>query len=203
MAKKKSTFKSMNHSVTAAKKENKGDERLLKKSEWVAPEQIHGTDETILNSPVMVKAQERILEDFTPKNSIALVSLCTTTRPYSKSRKWKKFKSEFDVDLIISSNGGVIPIEYENCYPFLNYDAHGEDHYDDLYRLYITRNLVRFFCLKKYKYIIFNFRPTLRNQKSGKFAGQYLKKMGHIKDFTVAPNERIYKIRYCVSTSCY
>ena len=175
-------------------KENKGDEKLIRKKEWVSSKGLHGSDELILNHPIMIKAQERIFQDFTPKNNIAFVSLCTSTRPYSKSRKWKKFIDEFsNVDFIISSNGGVVPIEYENSYPYLTYDAHGQKAYDDLYRIYTTRNLIRFFILKKYQYIIFNFRPTLRNNQAGKFSGQYLKRMKHIRDYVVAPSQTVYK----------
>jgi predicted RNA-binding protein len=155
---------------------------------------IVGNDELILNHPIMIQAQEKILEDFIPKNKIAFVSLCTATRPYSSSRKWKKFIQEFkDVDFIICSNAGIIPIEYETDYPFLSYDAHGEKKYDEMYIVYTTRSLMRFFMMKKYRYIVFNFRPTLRNNKSGHFAGKYLKKRKYIEDYIVTPTEAVYK----------
>jgi len=174
-------------------KENKGDQKLFKQKEWIDNKELHGNDELILNHSIMVKAQERILDNFKPKNRVAFVSLCTSTRPYSKSRKWKKFITEFkNVDYIISSNAGVIPLEYENSYPYPIYDAHGEKEYDDMYIIYTTRNLMRFFIIKSYEYVVFNFRPTLRNSKAGKFAGKYLKEKKHIKDYVVAPNDFIY-----------
>jgi len=143
----------------------------------------------------MIKAQERILEKFKPKNKIAFVSLCTSTRPYSKSRKWKQFKNSFkNVDFIISSNGGVIPIEYEDAYPYMTYDAHGQKQYDELYIIYTSRNLIRFFTLKKYNYVMFNFRPTLRNHKAGKLAGKYLKNKKHIKNYYICPDLNIYEM---------
>jgi len=98
-----------------AVKTNRGDERLICRDEWVVAESIQGSPELIFNSPVMNKAQELILDQFTPTHPIAFVSVCTSSRPYSKSPKWKTFKNELsDVDLIVCSNGGIIPLEYEN-----------------------------------------------------------------------------------------
>jgi len=177
-----------------AVKVNRGDERLLTKSEWVDESAIHGNDELVLNAPVMVKAQERILEQFTPTNSIALVSLCTSTRPYSKSPKWKTFLGVFSgVDFIVSSNGGVVPLEYEGSYPYMTYDAHGQKQFDELYIVYTIRNLIRFFISKRYDFIVFNFRPTLRNKKAGLLAGRYLKRHNHINDYAVLPSLGVYE----------
>jgi hypothetical protein len=174
-------------------KHNSGDEKLIPMLEWGVPADIQGSDEIVLNSPIMIKAQEKIIELFKPKSNTAFVSLCTSTRPYSSGRKWNKFIKEFnDVDFIISSNGGVIPIEYENSYPYLTYDAHGTIEYDEVYKLYTTRNLIRFFILKKYENIVFNFRPNLRNSKSAKIAGDYLFEKGHIKSYCIIPNIDLY-----------
>lgn len=177
----------------AVKKTNVGDEKLLRKSEWVSEELIQGNDELVLNASIINKAQERILDQYKPTNNIALVSLCTATRPYSKSQKWKKFLQEIKgVDFIISSNGGVIPIQYESSYPYMTYDAHGESKFDELYQIYTIRNLIRFFILKRYDHIVFNFRPTLRNRKSGVLAGRYLQQRGYIKSYKVCPSRDIY-----------
>jgi len=174
-------------------KKNIGKETLLAKKDWGVEGSETGNDENVLVSQIMNKAQERILDIYKPVNKIAFVSLCTSTRPYSKGRKWKKFKECFkDVDLIINSNGGVIPICYDDCYPYMTYDAHGEKKFDDLYVIFSTRALIRFFILKKYDYILFNFRPTLRNVKAGKLAGKYLKSKGHIKGYSIIPDLTLY-----------
>lgn len=176
------------------KKINNGKDDLIPKDKWVDASDLHGDDELILNHPIMIEAQEKIIQKYNPKSKIALVSLCSATRPYSKSRKWKVFIEKFkNTELIICSNGGVIPIEYENQYPYLTYDAHGDKKFDDLYTIYTVRNIIRFFVLVKFDYIIFNFRPTLRNKKAGVLAGRYLKSKGHIKDFVICPNDYEYK----------
>jgi hypothetical protein len=147
---------------------NQGKELLIPKEKWVPENEIQGTDEMVLFHPIMEEAFKKITEKFEPKHKIALVSLCTKTRPYSFSRKWKTFKRLFgkNSDLIICSNGGIIPIEYETCYPYLTYDAHGQKKYDDMYVEVIYKRLIKFFSKHKYETIVFNFRPGMRNRKA-------------------------------------
>ena len=147
------------------KKINQGSELLIPRNEWVPPKQIQGNDKIVLTSPIIKKAFQKILDLHKMKNDTCFVSLCTSTRPYSKSLKWKKFKESLDnIDLIVCSNGGIIPLEFENCYPYLTYDAHGERKYDNLYIKITYARLKLFFEKFPYKNIIFNFRPNLRNR---------------------------------------
>lgn len=180
-----------------AVKTNRGDERLLCRDEWVEAQEIQGSPELIFNSPVLNKAQERILDQFTPSHPIAFVSVCTSSRPYSKSPKWKTFKNELlDVDLIVSSNGGIIPMEYESSYPYMTYDAFHQREFDQLFMLYMTRYFIRFFTLKRYDYLVLNSGPTKSHpyrRKSALLAARYLKAHHHIKDFAVCPSLDVYK----------
>ena len=147
-------------------KVNQGKELLIPKSEWVDCSEIQGDEIKTLSSRVVEKAFKRILELHKPKHKTALVSLCTATRPYSRSRKWKKFNELYGdyADLIICSNGGIIPIEFEECYPYLTYDAHGEGKWDKLYIGVCYRRLRQFFSTFEYEKIVFNFRPNMRNR---------------------------------------
>lgn len=147
-------------------KVNQGSEYLLPKEQWTAAENIQGDEIKTLQSPVIEAAFQRILQLHTPKHRIAFVSLCTATRPYSKSRKWKKFIELFgdSADMIICSNGGIIPIEFESCYPYMTYDAHGEGKWDKQYINTCYRRLIAFFEKFHYDKIIFNFRPNMRNR---------------------------------------
>lgn len=158
------------------KKVNAGSDLLIAKNKWVPEKEIQGTDEMVLMHPMMEEAFQNIVKLHRPKHKVALVSLCTSTRPYSKSRKWKEFARLFgaDADLIICSNGGIIPIEFENCYPYLTYDAHGQKKYDQLYCRVVYRRLMEFFGAHRYERIVFNFRPGLRNRASAlKFKQMY------------------------------
>lgn len=147
-------------------KQNCGNELLIPRSQWVAKEKIQGDEIKTLRSRIIERAFQEILKMHKPKHKIALVSLCTATRPYSKSRKWKEFIRLFgkDADMIICSNGGIIPIEFENCYPYLTYDAHGEGKWDKLYITVCYRRLNEFFSTFHYDKIILNFRPNMRNR---------------------------------------
>lgn len=157
-------------------KVNKGRDLLIPRNQWVAECEIQGNDEMVLLHPMMEKAFQNIIKLHKPKHKTALVSLCTSTRPYSKSRKWKEFGRLFgdNADLIICSNGGIIPIEFEDCYPYLTYDAHGQKKYDRLYCKVVYRRLMEFFAVHKYERIVFNFRPGLRNRAAAlKFQQDY------------------------------
>ena len=159
-----------------AEKISQGEETLIPKSEWVDKKEIQGTDAMVLQHPMMNRAFEKILDLHKPKHDIALVSLCTSTRPYSKSIKWKTYKQKYGnyCDCIIASNGGIIPMEFENCYPYLTYDAHGQAKYDNLYNSYLLKRFKLFFNKFPYKYIVFNFRHNLRNVKPAlKFKKEY------------------------------
>lgn len=158
------------------KKVNAGSDLLIPKKRWVPEKEIQGTDEMVLLHPIMEEAYQNIVKLHRPKHKTALVSLCTSTRPYSKSRKWKEFARLFGehADLIICSNGGIIPIEFESCYPYLTYDAHGQAQYDRLYVRVVYRRLMEFFSAHHYDRIIFNFRPGLRNRAAAlKFKETY------------------------------
>lgn len=147
-------------------KENCGSDFLVPKDKWVEPIDLYGEKEVLL-SPVIELAFNRILEDFQPCHKTAFLSLCTKSRPYSTSTKWKAFMGEFsnDSDLIVCSNGGIIPQKYWGCYPYLTYNApHVNEKYTDLYVDVLYERLIKFFEKKHYDRIIFNFRPGLRNR---------------------------------------
>ena len=148
------------------KKINCGEETLIPKDRWVNEEEIQGSDKKILECPIFNEAFEKIIKEFSPKHNTVFMSLCTATRPYSKSPKWKKFIELYsnDVDLIVCSGGGIIPIKYEKCYPYLTYDSRGQKEYDEPYIECLYNRLMKFFQYHHYDNIIFNFRPTSRNR---------------------------------------
>ena len=158
------------------KKSNIGSDLLIPRERWVTQEELQKTEGMVLKHPIMEEAFERIVELHKPKHKIALVSLCTSTRPYNLSRKWKEFERRFGdrADMIINSSGGVIPMEFAGCYPYLTYDVHGEAQYDRLYVQVAYRRLMTFFNAHHYDKIIFNFRPGLRNRAAAlKFRETY------------------------------
>lgn len=143
---------------------------LIKPDERVPKETLVG-DEQVLNAPVIEKAFQRILADFVPYHNKAIFSLCTSTRPYLNSVKWKTYYELFgdQCDLIICSNGGIIPMNYMNCYPFHDYNApHEGNKWDELYMQVFERRLTLFLekNRKYYDKICFAFIPETRNYRS-------------------------------------
>lgn len=128
-------------------------------------------EEKVLNSKAVDDAFERILADFKPKHNKVIFSLCSSSRPYITSLKWKSFHEHFgDVaDLVICSNGGIIPIEYMCCFPFMEYDAHRANAgTDQLYKDKMKERLTRFLDKfgKDYEIIIYSFLPSSRNAEA-------------------------------------
>lgn len=147
-------------------------------------------EEKVLNSKVIDDAFERIMEDYKPSHKNVIFSLCSATRPYIGSPKWKAFYKNFgDVaDLVISSNGGIIPIEYMCCFPFMQYDAHrANSGTDELYKDRMKDKLSKF--LNKFgKYWdikVYSFLPTSRN-------AQAIKEMNGAGGFLV-PSQKVYR----------
>ena len=180
-------------SAVKDKRINQGNETLFKIEEWVPSSEIDN-EEKILSHPIMHESFNRILEQHVPVQKTAFLSLCTSTRPYYNSAKWSKFIDTFQhkVDLIVVSNGGMIPEKFWESYPYLNYD--GGDHFDiKIYQDIMYDRMVRFFERHKYDYVIANFRPNLINHEPAHLSLKLLKENGYIKDYAVVPDEETYE----------
>lgn len=123
----------------------------------------------LLENPLIDELSKKMREEYEPKHKFAIFSLCTSTRPYLNSPKWRTFYNNFGdiADLVICSNGGIIPIEYQYCYPFRAYDAHGDSAYDELYKEKFKDRLDKFLALHAHKWdkIILSFLPSSRNRE--------------------------------------
>ncbi len=150
------------------KKINCGGERLFPKSKWVKCETMQGDDEKILGHPLLCEAFERVCSEHQMRHDVALMALCTSTRPYSKTRTWKSFKELCDgiADPIVTSNGGIVPLDFEAEYPFMTYDAPGSKEHDNLYVESLAVRLVKFLTLFPYRKVVFVYMPNKRNRRS-------------------------------------
>jgi len=126
-------------------------------------------EEILLNNPLIDILCERMRNEYVPQHKFALFSLCTKTRPYMKSKKWQYFNMYFGnyCDFIVCSNGGIIPIEYQYCYPFQTYNAPATKKCDELYKQKFKQRLDLFLEKHMYKWdkIIFTFLPNSRNRQ--------------------------------------
>jgi hypothetical protein len=177
---------------------NIGRDDLIPVEKWVTPGEIKG-EVNVLKSPMIETAFQKILKDFIPKSEIAFLSLCTSTRPYNKSYKWKRIMNDFNsffnikFDYIVCSNGGIIPEQYWYSYPYLTYDAHGESDTDELYKEYFERRLIQFFERFHYKMVFADFRPSQRNREVVEKVLPKLKNQGKIDDFFISPSLDVWK----------
>jgi len=149
-------------------KHNQGGQRLFPESEWVSPGRIQGTDATVLRAPIMEEAFRRVCNQHQQKSDVAVLALCTSKRPYSESVEWKAIleTTRGHADHIVTSNGGVIPIEFEREYPFMTYDAHGTSEFDTMYIDILSKRLTTFFRLFEYRKVVGFFSPLRRNRKA-------------------------------------
>lgn len=171
---------------------SQGGTALFKREEWIPASDINN-EEKILMSPLMHESFDRIVQNFKPSKDTAFLSLCTASRPYDKSTKWKAFLKEFKdrVDYIVVSNGGMIPKKYWGDFPYLTYD--GGDHYDvEMYQYIMFYRMITFFKKHRYKYVIANFRPNLINHEPAHKSLKLLKELGFIEDYAVIPDEETY-----------
>lgn len=160
------------------KKENCGNEKLIPKNEWVSADEIQGEDETkILQHPILERCFQKINQEFNPKHKIAFVSMCTVTRPYKNSRKFKVF---FDrgynknADVIVGSSEGIVPEEYWESYPYMTYNTHERGKKNLVYINTLYNRFMDFFSKHHYDVIVFNYRPSLINRISAeKFKENY------------------------------
>lgn len=163
---------------------------LIPREEWVEPSELEG-EEAVLNSTHMKMAHAKMLDLHEADNNVCLLSLCTATRPYSKSFKYKTFIKTFGefCDLVINSNGGVIPISFEECYPFMTYNARRKNKkFDQLYYHTLCERLFEFLQTFKYDYVVANFNPDQRNYKYAVDVLTYSLEKGLIKGFRFAPS---------------
>jgi len=180
--------------MKADKRIPQGSPRLIPRSEWCPVCEIQGHDPVVLRHPTMERAFQEIIRQHRPRHRVALLSLCTTTRPYSLGRKWSTLRRIFGgaADLIIASSGGIIPIEFEGCFPYLNYDGHGEAKYDAEYIEVMIRRMKEFFTAHRYPYVLFLFRHKLRNTKAAAVVGPWLVEQGLAKSYAILPRPEHY-----------
>ena len=172
-----------------------GEEHLIPKSDWIPFDEMD-TSAKILNNEIFERAFLKILDLHAPKNKVAFVSLCTSTRPYQYSRKWSEFKKKFGnmADMVVLSNGGIIPEKFWTSYPYMNYDGVADISVRPIFNRVTEDRLIKFFTRHQYEFVLANFRPTMPNlcELADITLGK-LKKNGKIKDYIVLPTAEQYQ----------
>lgn len=170
-----------------------GGEALIARPDWVpSASALHGTDADMFESPTIERAFQRVLEVWRPRSEVMLTSLCTSTRPYTASKKWWTYHRLFgaNVDLVVCSNGGIVPLPFESEYPFLNYDAKGQSRFDRQYIEVVGARLYRFIRMHRYRFVIFAFLQGMRNRIIAEDIGPQLVKEGAIEGYSIMPSDQ-------------
>ena len=168
---------------------------LIPRSKFLSKTVLGGDAELLEDrTGIFGEAFERILDLHKPKHKIALFSLCTSDRPYSSSDKWSKYVEGFSdcCDLIVFSNGGVIPLPFEHQFPFKTYDAKAvpSKTVAKCYREVVGGRIKTFLQAHHYDYVLFvvlmknRLRPALNDLCAS------LKEEGNIQDFAVLPDKK-------------
>ena len=129
------------------------------------------------------------------ESEVAFFSLCTSTRNFALSPKWRTFIELFgnEVDLIVQSNAGIIPQKWFSAFPYLNYDGEPTIVGTPLYKEVLGNRLTEFLNAHPYPYILANFKNHQRNTGPNIEVLTRLRENGTIKDFAVIPSEELYE----------
>jgi len=156
------------------------------------------TELQILNDKhgVFNDAFQKILIEHKMESKVAFFSLCTSTRNFALSQKWRTFIELFgneEVDLIVQSNAGIIPQKWWTSFPYLNYNGEKTIVGTPLYKKILGNRLETFLTKHSYPYVLANSRPNLRNTEPTKRVLTKLKENGTIKNFRIIPSSELYE----------
>lgn len=149
------------------KKKDLYDENFLfNVDERCSSSEIQVTDPwAILESPLMEDAFNRVLNKWEPQHKFAIISLCTATKPFINSPKWRILNEVFGdtADLIVCSSAGIIPLQYCTCWPFNTYADDSGSESDELYKELMIKRLDAFLKKCNYEKVVYLFKYNTRN----------------------------------------
>lgn len=88
----------------------------------------------------ITQARQYIYDNYQPRHTTALLMLCANRKPYHLNQNILHGirNSKGVADLIIVSNPGMIPIEYDNLYPFRYYEWDEREETEEIQATYTT-----------------------------------------------------------------
>ena len=173
-----------------------GRDDLIPREKWIPASEME-TELQILNDKhgIFNDAFQKILTEHKMESKIVFMSLCTATRNFALSPKWRAFIELFgaDCDMVVQSNAGIIPQKWFTSFPYLNYEGEPTIVGTPLYKEVLGKRLHAFLTHHPYPYILANFRPHQRNTGPNIEVLDRLKESGTIKDFSVIPSVELYE----------
>lgn len=141
-------------------------DEFIHRKDWAYMNDLIGESEPVLHHPVFKIANEYICEHFNQKSENLLICSCSSRKPYSKSINYRKYLKIDNLDTIVMSNSGVIPINEGNDfsvkYPFRYYNW---DHMKEFGKLkddeedFMYECAVNFLNKTNYKKVAFIAKP--------------------------------------------
>lgn len=142
------------------------EKEFIHRKDWAYMDDLIGESESVLHHPVFQIANKYICEHFKQNNDNLLICSCSSRKPYSKSINYRKYLKIKNLDTIVMSNSGVIPINEGNDfsvnYPFRYYNW---DHMKEFGKLkddeedFMYECAVNFLNSTNYKKVAFIAKP--------------------------------------------
>ena len=110
-------------------------DEFIHRKDWAYMDDLVGESMEIINHPVFKIAHEYIIKNFKQQSKNLLICSCSSRKPYSKALNYTKYIKIKNLDTVVMSNSGIIPInkhfDVSDKYPFRYYNwdhmnEHGE-----------------------------------------------------------------------------
>lgn len=112
---------------------------IIKRNNWDLLG-LRGATLQQLQHPHFDIVRDYLFMQFQPTSSVAALMLCSNKKPYSTNNQLKQYIricKKHNVDFYIVSNPGIIPIAYDNYYPFRWYEWPEDTETESLKKSYI------------------------------------------------------------------
>jgi predicted RNA-binding protein len=140
------------------------DKEVIKREEWDLEGMKGATIKQLCHSHFNTM-KDYFFSNFQPLSTTAVIMLCSNKKPYSANNTIKSFykiATRYKADFFIVSNPGVIPISYDNYYPFRWYEWNEYEETPQIKELYYEvtmRRLEEWFTHFPYKKVVSVIRP--------------------------------------------
>ena len=141
------------------------EKEIIPRNSWDLNGLKGATSKQLLH-PHFDEMKQHFFQHYKPSSTTAVLMLCANKKPYSSNSTIKQFyklSMQKGADFFIVSNPGIIPIQYDNHYPFRWYEWNEYEETPEVKQLYYTiiKNRIEewFAFFSTYNKIISVIRP--------------------------------------------
>lgn len=143
----------------------KEEKEIIKRENWNFKELQGATEKQLYNNDFDI-IRNYLIQNFKPNSKVAILSLCSFKKPYSQQKVIKYYVNltkQKGFDYFVLSNPGIIPIDYDNYYPFRYYNWNEAEETEEIkikYEQFLQNRIEEWFNkFKEYTDIISIVRP--------------------------------------------